>query len=243
MTKTILVLGGASDIGQAIARRFAAEGFGVQLAARSPERLEPVRSDIAIRHNVEVTTHAYDALDVAGAEAFLDALPVKPTVVCSVVGWMGDQDATAGDADMARRAVESNFLGPAWVLEAAAKRLAEAGGSVIGVSSVAGDRGRAKNYWYGAAKAGFTAFLSGLRQKYAATPLHVLTVKPGFVDTAMTKGMDLPGPLTASAEELGEGVFRAWKKGRTVVYLRPIWWVVMTIICFLPEWIFMKTKF
>ncbi|MEO1472166.1 MAG: SDR family NAD(P)-dependent oxidoreductase, partial [Pseudomonadota bacterium] len=68
MTKTILVLGGASDIGQAIARRFAAEGFGVQLAARSPERLEPVRSDIAIRHNVEVTTHAYDALDVAGAE-------------------------------------------------------------------------------------------------------------------------------------------------------------------------------
>lgn len=241
---TLLVLGGGSDIGLAIARRFAAEGFAVQLAGREPAAFEAERADIGLRHNVEATVHAYDACDIEGAEGFFDALPKPPTVVVSVVGWMGDQDETAADPALARRAVETNFLGAGWSMEAAARRMAAAGGgTVIGVSSVAGDRGRAKNYWYGAAKAGFSTLLSGLRQKYARTPVRVVTVKPGFVNTRMTAGMDLPGPLTAEPAEIGEAVWRAHARGRHVVYARPVWRLVMTIIGILPEPIFMKTKF
>lgn len=241
----VLVLGGGSDIGLAIARRFAAEGWGVQLAARRPEALEEERADIALRHGVEVTLHRYDACDLEAAEGFFDGLDPFPRVVVSAVGWMGEQAEVAADPALARRTSESNFLGPSWALEVAARRLAALGGpgAVIGISSVAGDRGRAKNGWYGAAKAAFSAHLSALRQTHARTEVQVITVKPGFVATRMTEGMDLPGPLTADPAELGEAVFRAWARKRSTIYVRRIWWLVMMVICALPEPVFKRLKF
>ena len=243
--RTILVLGGGSDIGLAIAHRFARAGYGVQLAARRPDALEDDRSDIALRHGVEVTLHEFDACDLEAADSFFATLSRLPDVVVSVVGWLGEQDATAGDPGLVRTAVETNLLGPAWALEVAARQLAalDHETAVIGISSVAGDRGRAANYWYGAAKAGFTAFLSGLRQKYARTRVHVMTVKPGFVATRMTESMDLPVRLTARPEEVGEAVFRGLSRKRNIVYVRKIWLLVMTIIRLLPESIFKKTEF
>lgn len=241
----ILVLGGGSDIGQAIARRFARAGFDVQLAARDAGQLRTAARDIALRHDVQVSCHDMDVTDLAGAEAFFDSLPVRPTLIVSVVGWMGVQDEVARDADQVERSIATNLTGPAWALEVGARYLAESGGEtgIIGVSSVAGDRGRAANYWYGAAKAGFTAFLSGLRQKYAGSRLHVMTVKPGFVATRMTEGMDLPARLTARPEEVGEKIYRGWEKRRNTLYVKSIWWLVMTIITALPETIFKRTTF
>ena len=93
---------------------------------------------------------------------------------------------------------------------------------------------------YGSAKAGFTAFLSGLRNRLAKKGVHVLTVLPGFVNTAMTSGMDLPEKLTAEPEEVGQAIVKAVKSGRNVIYVRPIWQVIMTIIRAIPEPIFKK---
>ena len=107
---------------------------------------------------------------------------------------------------------------------------------------VAGDRGRASNFWYGAAKAAFAAVLSGLRQKYARTSLHVMTVKPGFVATRMTEGMDLPPALTATPEAVAEDIYRGWRKGRNVLYSKPVWRLVMLIIRLLPEALFKRTR-
>lgn len=241
----ILVLGAGSDIGQAVARRFAQAGFHVQLAARDTDQIKLSCDDIALRCNVNVTCHEMDVTDLSGAEAFFDTLDVSPTLVVSVVGWMGVQDEVARDVEQVNKTIAANFTGPAWALEVAARHLAalDVETGIIGVSSVAGDRGRATNYWYGAAKAGFSAFLSGLRQKYVGSKLHVMTVKPGFVATKMTAGMDLPARLTAQPEDVGEKIFRAWEKRRNTLYVKSIWWLVMTIITALPEAIFKRTKF
>ncbi len=242
--RPVLVLGARSDIGLAIAHRLAAAGHPIQLAARQPAALETDRGDMALRHGVEVTTHAYDALELDAIDDLFVGLPAQPGIVVCVIGLLGDQAETEGNAHKARFVVETNFLGPALVLEAAAQRLAalDEATAIVGISSVAGDRGRAKNYWYGASKAGFTAALSGLRQKYARSRLHVMTVKPGFVATKMTEGMDLIGPLTAQPDDIAKLVQDGLRRRRQVI--TPFrWWVVMSVIRAVPEKIFMKMKF
>ena len=240
----ILILGAGSDIGLAIAAVYAAEGHPVQLAGRAPDRLEEDSTNLALRHRVEVTTHACDVTDPDAAEGFFDALPATPGIVVSAVGLMGDPSEAIGDPRRGRDLTEANYLGPAVYLEEAARRLVARGepGVIVGISSVAGDRGRAVNYWYGAAKAGFTAFLSGLRQRLVRTDVQVITVKPGFVATRMTEGMDLSPALTAQPQDIAALVRRAHAKGRYVV--TPFkWWAIMTIIRAIPEPIFRKLRF
>lgn len=239
-----LILGAGSDIARALAKGLAERGCPLRLAARDPAALERDRADLALRFGVEVTTHAYDATDLGGIEAFLDALPETPRIVVSAVGLMGDQDANAADPALAARIVATNFTGPALTLEAAARRMAalDAPTAVIGIGSVAGDRGRAKNYVYGAAKAGFAAWLSGMRQKYARSRLLVMTVRPGFVETAMTAGMDLPKPLLTTPDAFAARVLSGLDRGRMVhVDLR--WRLLMAVITHLPERVFSRMKF
>ena len=117
---------------------------------------------------------------------------------------------------------------------------ARGSGAIIGISSVAGDRGRASNFIYGSAKAGFTAFLSGLRNALASKGVQVLTVKPGFVATQMTAGKDLPPRLTAQPAEVARAIVSAHKKGRDVIYVKPVWRIVMLVIRTIPERVFKR---
>ncbi|WP_394181656.1 SDR family oxidoreductase [Yoonia maritima] len=240
-TKPVVILGGGSDIGLAIAHRFAQAGNPIILAARNVERLESNRSDIALRHNVDVTLTEFDVLQTGAMAAFADSIDPAPSVVISVIGAMGEQSDNEKDPDAAAVVMRSNYEGPALMLGIFAERMADAGqGVLVGVSSVAGDRGRATNYVYGSAKAGFTAFLSGLRNRLAKQGVHVVTVKPGFVATRMTEGMDLPKALTAAPEEVAEKTFQAVERQRDVIYVRPVWWLIMRIIRAIPERIFKK---
>ncbi len=239
-----LILGARSGIARGIAAALAKKGHSIMLAARNAESLEADVSDLTIRHQVEVSAHDFDVLDVDGHQRFLDGLPQAPAIVVCAIGVLGDQETDVGSASATKLIVDSNFVAPCLFLERVAAQMSESGqgGHIVGIGSVAGDRGRAKNYVYGSAKAGFAAYLSGLRQKYADSNLHVMTVKPGFVRTAMTEGMDLPGPLTTDAAPFAERVVAAMEKGKQVYYdLR--WRALMGVITHLPERIFMKTKF
>jgi len=113
-------------------------------------------------------------------------------------------------------------------------------GTMIVLSSVAGDRGRQSNFIYGSAKAGLTAYLSGLRNYLYAKKVHVITVKPGFMETKMTEGLPLNPKLTATPKEAANGIYSAYKNGRNVVYILPIWGFIMLIIRNIPEFIFKK---
>ena len=246
--RPVLILGARSDMARAIAHALAGRGHPIQLAARKPETLERDAADIAERFGVSVTCHAYDAEAQAegpdGAAGLIAALPALPRVAICAVGFMPEQAHSAAEPELARRVIAANYTGPAQALEMLAARMEETGlpCAVVGISSVAGDRGRAKNYVYGSAKAGFSEWLSGMRQKYARASVHVMTVKPGFVATAMTSGMDLPGPLVSQPEDVAKAVVKALDGKRQVVYDLK-WLLIMTIIKLLPEKIFMKTKF
>ncbi|WP_238367988.1 SDR family oxidoreductase [Mesobacterium pallidum] len=241
--KTALILGGRSDIGLAAAHRFAAEGYAIQLAARNSATLEGDKADLELRHKIEVQLLDYDALDTAVLRGFVDALQPLPDVAICAVGTMETQADAEADPLLAELTIRSNFEGPAQTLGLLANAFASRGsGTLIGVSSVAGDRGRATNYIYGSAKAGFTAYLSGLRNRLAGQGVHVATILPGFVDTKMTEGMELPGKLTASPEEVAEAIWKAHEKRRNVVYVKPIWRVIMAIIRNIPEQVFKRMK-
>lgn len=239
----VLVIGGRSDIGLATAHRFAAAGRPVQLAARNAAGLETDRADIALRHGVSVTLHEFDALDTASHGRFIDSLPLLPEIVVCAVGVLGEQAEAERDLDAAILVMRSNYEAPAAILAAFANRFEANGtGVLVGISSVAGDRGRASNYVYGSAKAGFTAFLSGLRNRLARKGVHVVTVLPGFVATRMTQGLDLPPRLTATPEAVAIAIEAAVKRRRDVIYVKAIWWPIMLIIRHLPEPIFKRAR-
>lgn len=244
MTKPpILILGARSDIGIAVAHKFASLGHPVQLAARNVVTLQADKTDMELRHNVPVTLHEFDALALETHEAFIAALPKLPRVAVCAVGLMGQQDENEHDIEAACRVMRTNYEGPASILAVLGNSFeARGSGTLVGISSVAGERGRATNYVYGSAKAGFTAFLSGLRNRLAKCGVHVVTVMPGFVATQMTEGMDLPAKLTAEPNEVADAIARAVERKKDVIYVRPIWRVIMLIIRNIPERVFKRMK-
>jgi decaprenylphospho-beta-D-erythro-pentofuranosid-2-ulose 2-reductase len=242
--KTLLLAGGTSDIGRATALRYAQAGWRVLLAARNDAEAQRNADDIVSRTGAELSVHRLDVLETERLGAFLDGLPVLPETVVCVVGELGEQVRAQSDLAHATTVLRTNFEGPALLLGLVAERfVARGSGTIVGVSSVAGDRGRGSNYVYGAAKAGFTAFLSGLRNRLAPAGVRVVTVKPGFVRTRMTAGMKLPPLLTAEAAEVGQAIFAAAEQGKgDVIYVRRIWRLVMTIIRAIPERIFKRLR-
>jgi decaprenylphospho-beta-D-erythro-pentofuranosid-2-ulose 2-reductase len=242
-SKILLVLGGTSDIGRATARALAAQGWTVQLAGRDLEALQREADDITARSGTTVTTHRIDILDTTSFLTFIEGLPSLPDAVVSVVGLLGEQARAETNLDHATAIMRSNYEGPALILGLFAERFqARGSGTIVGVSSVAGDRGRASNYVYGSAKAGFSAFLSGLRNRMAKRCVHVITVKPGFVRTRMTDGIKLPGLLTAEPAEVADAIRRGIINQKNQIYVRPVWALIMLIIRSVPESIFKKTS-
>jgi decaprenylphospho-beta-D-erythro-pentofuranosid-2-ulose 2-reductase len=208
----VVIMGARSDIGRAIARRYAESGCAIVLAARNVDSLEADRKDLKLRYRVPVSLAEFDVTH-ADPDHFFSALETIPGTVVMVAGFLGVQSVAEIDDATFVEIIQTNYIGPARFLLAAARVMAKRGGGcIIGISSVAGDRGRKSNFIYGSAKAGFTAFLSGLRNRLAGT-IHVITVKPGFVATRMTAGMKLPPLLTAQPDEVAMAVVRAQSKG------------------------------
>lgn len=238
----VLLFGATSDIGRAIARAYAAEGHMLHLAGRDGARTRLEAEDLRIRTGVAAEAHEFDVL-TNDATTFIAGLDPPPGIVICVVGLLGDQRLAIDDPIAAELVMRTNYVAPAILLEAAARHLeARGGGTIIGISSVAGDRGRASNYVYGSAKAGLTAYLSGLRARLHGSGIRVVTVKPGFVDTRMTAGMALPKALTAQPVEVARAVLAAERGGAEVVYVRPIWRAIMAVIRLLPEPLFKRVR-
>jgi decaprenylphospho-beta-D-erythro-pentofuranosid-2-ulose 2-reductase len=237
----VLILGAKSDIARALAHRFAREGFGIIMASRRAAELENDVKDLQIRYGARAETAEFDALEYDTHADFYDRLAPKPAVVVCAVGYLGDQKLAEKDIGEARRIMETNFTGCASVLNAVARDFEmRRKGCIIGISSVAGERGRQSNYFYGSSKAALTAYLSGLRNRLQKSDVHVITVKPGFVATRMTEGMDLPPLLTSRPEEVAEDVFRAYKAGKDELYTKWFWKWIMAVIRLIPEKIFKR---
>lgn len=240
----VLILGATSDIAKALAHKYAGQGFDLILAARQPERLKEVVSDLEIRHKVKAQAVEFDALAYDSHAAFYAGLPTKPDITISVFGYLGNQQQAQSDFAEAKKIIDSNYTGAVSILEIIAADFEQRkSGTIIGISSVAGDRGRQSNYIYGSAKAALATYLSGLKNRLAKSKVQVITVKPGFVRTKMTAGMPLPGPMTAKPHQVANDIFKAQQKNSDkVVYSLWIWRYIMFIIRAIPEPIFKRLK-
>lgn len=243
MSKHALVLGATSDMALAISRKFATQGYSLTLAARSIEKLGPIQSDIQIRQRVPVNIVAFDALDVSSHHEFLRSVVPPPDVVICVFGLLGDQRKAQDDWKVCEEILMTNYVGAVSILNIVASDMEKRRrGVIVGVSSVAGERGRQSNYFYGSAKAGFTAYLSGLRNRLSKHGVHVVTVKPGFVKTRMIENIKTPGPLTAGTREVADDIYRAVVKRKDVIYTKSIWRPLMYVIKSIPESVFKRLK-
>jgi len=240
---TWVVLGASSTIARAFARAAAAAGDAVVLAGRDTDDLEATAADLRLRHGAAVAVRDFDALDFAAHGDFVAAVAEGapgPLGLFLAFGTMPSQAAINDDRALALATIDANLTGAVSVLQAFAPLLeARGAGHVVVLSSVAGDRGRPKNYVYGAAKAGLSAYLQGLRARLHRAGIGVVTVKPGFVDTAMTFG--LPGLfLIAPPAAVAEAALAAARKGRDVIYTPFFWRWIMLIIRLIPERIFKR---
>ena len=240
---TVLILGATSDIGVAIAQKFAGEKWNVLLAGRKPEQLGAAASDIRVRYNVTCDVKSFDAVDFKSHEAFFQSLSPKPEVTICVFGVMDDEEEAFDDWTLTERMIQTNYTGAVSILNVAAKYyISQKQGTIIGISSVAGDRGRASKMIYGSAKAAFSAYLSGLRNKCFKDNVHVMTVQPGFVYTRMTEDLNLPKLLTSTPGQVADGIYAAFLKKKNVVYLKWFWRYMMLMIKNIPEFQFKKMK-
>lgn len=237
----ILIVGAKSDIAQALAEKYARQGFNLYLAARQVQELETFAQHLRVGGGCQVELLELDLLDFASHQSFYESLNEKPEGVITAAGYLGEQNSAQEDFDEAKRIIDTNYTGLVSLLNLVANDFEQrSSGFIIGISSVAGDRGRKSNYLYGSAKAAFSAYLSGLRNRLFDSGVHVMTVKPGFVDTKMTQGMDLPEKLTAQPKAVAEDIYTAQTKRRNVLYTKRIWQLIMTIIRLIPEWQFKK---
>ncbi|CAL1518269.1 SDR family oxidoreductase [Chitinophaga sp. MM2321] len=240
---TVLILGAGSDMAVAIARKFAAEKYDIQLAARNAAALQPLQQDLQVRYSVTATLHDFDANAFDTHASFYAGLPVPPDTTICVFGYLGDQEKAQSNWQEAVHIINTNYTGAVSILNIVAESYeAKKQGTIVGISSVAGERGRQSNYMYGSAKAGFTAYLSGLRNRLFRSGVHVMSVQPGFVNTRMTAHLTLPPLLTAEPEAVAAAVFSAVQKKKNVLYVKWFWRYIMLIIKLIPEGVFKKLK-
>jgi len=239
--KYILIIGAKSDIAKAIAKLYAKAGYNLYLACRNSAELKEFANDIMIRYSIDVVLKEFDIVNFDSHIDFYDKLITKPYGTVVVAGYMTSQMLCQDDFDKTLNTINVNFTGAVSILNIIANDYErKKKGFIVGISSVAGDRGRKSNYIYGASKAGFSAYLSGLRNRLYKSKVNVLTVKPGFVDTAMTKNMSLPKNLTSSSNFVANDIFKAQQNNKDTIYTKKIWWLIMLIIKFIPESIFKK---
>jgi len=235
-----LILGGTSDVAIETTKLLIADGWDITLTVRDQSKTKDLQSELQTLKQLE-TLH-FDALKT---DAFLEEareLASQIDAVFCFIGYLPNESKEFSGNEI-QEVIDVNFTSLVKVLEVFAAAFSIKGsGTIVGVSSVAGDRGKSKNLLYASAKAGFTAYLSGLRNRLFEKNVHVLTIIPGFMDTAMTKGLDLPKKLTVSSNQAASIIYSAFKKKKNIVYVSWKWKVIMGIIKRIPEWKYKKMK-
>jgi decaprenylphospho-beta-D-erythro-pentofuranosid-2-ulose 2-reductase len=239
----ILIIGATSAIAQETARCFARDGAEMFLVGRSAVKLYDVKNDLSVRGAKQVEAFVVDVNDLTRHEEMLNAALSAFDGLDAVLiahGTLGDQRKCELSVAETLKEFTTNCTSAIALLTMVANYFeGQRRGCIAVVTSVAGDRGRQSNYVYGAAKAGLSAFLQGLRNRLEKSGVSVITVKPGLVDTPMTAASP-KNPLFASPRSVGQGVYRAMKERKDVVYLPWFWRPIMFVVKNMPEAIFKR---
>lgn len=243
--KSVLILGATSGIASALAYKLAMKKFNLVLAGRDIVALKSLANDLSIKHGIKTSVKIFEALDYENHDSFFKDCITEVTSIDGVVlcyGHLGDQIQGQKDFSAAKEIIDINYTSPLSILSIAANYFeAQKKGFICAISSVAGDRGRQSNYFYGSAKGALALFLQGLRNRLSKSNVRVITVKPGFVDTKMTFGQEGMF-LVAKPEKVARDIYKAIQKNKNVLYTPFFWYWIMFIIKAIPEKIFKKMK-
>ena len=241
--KAVLILGATSSIARAIASEFARDGTDLFLGGRDLSELKRMAADLEIRHGIKAYCASVDAEDFAAHGDFLhNAMGTLGEFhgVVFAIGYLGEQPRESADPVAARKIININLSAAISFLAPLANILEEQGqGFVMGLSSVAGERGRQSNYVYGAAKGGLSLYLDGLRNRLDGQGVKVITLKLGFVDTEMTYGGR--GLFwVASPEQVARLAWKTLQKPSGIYYIPRFWRIIMLVVRLIPESLFKR---
>jgi decaprenylphospho-beta-D-erythro-pentofuranosid-2-ulose 2-reductase len=242
--QSVLVLGAGSDIAHATLRALVARrARTILLAARDPESLQPLAEELRALGAERVETVAFDALDTDHHAALVDDLFARfgdIDLALLAFGVLGDQQQAERESDAAVDIARVNYLGPVSVGVPLAQRMrAQGHGTIVALSSVAGERARRSNFVYGSSKAGMDAFFQGLGDSLVGSGVKVMIVRPGFVHTKMTDGMDA-APLSTTADAVAQAIVRGLERGSETVWVPSTLRYVMSVLRHVPRPVFRK---
>ena len=248
MSERILLVGASSTIAQELARKLCQRGCHLVLAGRDADELESIATDLRIRYQSTVHIEPFDALQFTEHANFVERCvslfeqPLDGVVIC--YGTMHDQQQAQTDWNLTDQMIQTNFTSVVSLMNLLAEYFVQQkAGYLAAISSVAGDRGRQSNYLYGSTKAALSAYLQGLRNRLYTKGVHVLTIKPGMVDTPMTDGLVNPDSfLVSSPQQVARDIDRALQSQKNILYTPRKWWWVMCVIRWLPEQVFKRLK-
>lgn len=240
----MIVLGTTSEVAQAFVEKALQEGEKfekIYLFTSNLESAERFARHIEVKF---LQQSEVIELDLTKEIKYSEFENINSNVLFCATGYLGDgTEEGLYDNKNTERIIEINYAKLVPLINYFARKFeSKRTGTIIGLSSVAGERGRQSNFIYGSSKAAFTAYLSGLRNYLFDKKVHVMTVKPGFMATKMTEGLPLNPKLTATPKQAAECIFKAYKKQKDIVYVLPVWGIIMMIIRNIPEFIFKKLK-
>tara|TARA_Y100001970_G_scaffold76719_1_gene97420 strand:+ start:22199 stop:22933 length:735 start_codon:yes stop_codon:yes gene_type:complete len=239
---SVLILGAKSDIAKVSAEEYARIGYDLILAGRNVQKdLQDFKQVLKKNYNCNIVLTDFDILDYNMHTSFFESLEKKPTGIVSFIGYLSQEHDSKQDFKEIQKVINTNYIGQISIFNHFADYYENIGeGFIVGLSSLAGDRGRQSNYTYGSSKAGFTAYLSGLRNKLSYKNIQVLTIKPGFVNTKMTKNIGMPSFLISSPDYVGKKIVKYQQKGKNIAYIPSYWRIIIFIIKIIPENIFKR---
>ena len=242
--KNVLIVGATSTIATACARLWAEQGANLFLVGRNQEKLQQTAVDLEARGAQSVATFIMDATCFAAHAEMLDAClaNLRQIDIAFVAhGTLPEQKVCEHSVEVALKEFANNATSVIALLTMLANQFeVQRCGTIAVISSVAGDRGRQSNYLYGTAKAAVSTFCEGLRARMFKVGVHVMTIKPGFVDTPMTKELSLPARLVATPENVATSIIRGTERKIDTLYTPGFWALIMLIIRTIPSVIFKR---
>lgn len=242
--RNIFISGATSAMAQAFARQHAGTGAVFYLLGRDEKKLDIIKQDLLVRGAKSVMTSVVDMGKPQDYTALVqEATGAMGSVDIALIaqGVMYQQEDLQKNVTLVRDMYQVNVLS---VIELATPLAnyfeQQKKGSLLVISSVAGDRGRQSNYVYGATKSALSVFTDGLRNRLSRHGVTVVTVKPGFVDSPMTQGLEKGGPLWATPEKIAADMDKTLEKGGMVLYTPWFWRYIMLVIKHIPDFIFRK---
>ena len=230
----ILIIGGNSDIGYATAKIFAQNQYNIHLVSRDISQLQVKKNEIENLYKVDCKITSLDILNEENVNNFFKENPESPNIILIAVGYMEVNEKNY------EKIASVNYVSPMIFIEKSLinYELQKKLNTIIGISSVAGDRGKKKNSIYTSSKSAFSSYLDGLRQRLYPNKIHVITVKPGWVKTKMTKNIKLPKIMISNVNYVGNKIFNAHKSKKSTLYVPSFWSIVMFFYKIVPEKIF-----